>query len=67
MPQPGSVVAHMGVVPRSGCVTQQLISTLIYKQMSCMTGFSVAGAYPAPCKLETDLTHRLALPVFVYV
>lgn len=31
-----------------------------------MPGFSVVGEHPPPAKLETDLTRRLAFPVFVY-
>lgn len=41
--------------------------TFINKHMCCMPGFSVVGEHPPPTKLETDLTRRLAFPVFVYL
>lgn len=63
----GCVMVHRGALPRSGRVRQQPISSLIYKQMSCMSGFTVAGTYPSPCKLETDLTRGLAFPAFAYI
>lgn len=61
--QPGSVVVHRGIQPRTSSVKQHGISSLIYKHVRCTPGFSVA----APAKLETDLTRRLAFLVSVYL